>query len=1399
MITQISIPLFLLYKEFTSLRIKPPVGLKAILWLLPVVFCFKEMQAQSYIPDIQKLSVEDGLSNRFVRSIFKDSRGFMWIGTWYGLNRYDGYEFKRYTKENSGLTNNVIHNIYEDDRQNLWLDRAIFGKGRAIDVLNRQTDQIQNFDTLFKTLAPFKAKSVINIYSDTEKTLWFTTQTGQLYRYKNQRFEELATIPLSEQDRIGIFHIDKGFAWLFHKSAWTGVLTNPTVSVIGIDLKTGTAKTFCFPIELKVAGMDDKRTLWMFRSEEKTFFKVNWEAQTLQRATVLPPELSGFASSMILSGRNHLNSTGDFIWWISTSKNGDNFPIVWNLRENIHYDFRDDIAPLLTYTEVPYIHNVCLDAENRLWLATEDGVLILSLKKNSFTTLLSGESGNYSSRGIIEDGNGRLYINTYNGRVLTGPGKTKKIVKTFSLGTARDRQGNLWFSGQSPMVERYDPLSGQSRFYSYPVDTIAYRPDEQWAIIRDKSGLIWTGAHRGLYSLDPQTGLYQKFSRYNGFSQLEESTVYHLEEDNEGIWIGASSGLYLLEPEKGITAHYSSEGDPPCFIPHDHILHFYRDSEGILWLATRGGGLIRFDLATGNFRQFTTADGLSNNIIYAVYEDDYGKLWLPGNYGLMQFDKQSYRVKTYLKSDGIAHNEFNTISHYRASDGRLYFGGLNGLTSFHPKDFVDEDRIPVPLRITRCQVLNGKTGVLADKTLTTTNTGALTLTPSDKSLLIDFALLNYKNIQTNTYAYKIEGLDTDWTPIRTNSLRLNALPYGKYILHIKGRGIGGEQSANELTITVTKPFYLKNGFILSVVLALGLLIYGVFRWRLQRLKSAKIRLQEIVKQRTREIQRQKDEIESDKNTIEQQAVKLRELDSAKSRFFANISHELRTPLTLILGHLQATLKEKYGKIGQQIRRNLEVSHRNSRRLLSMIEEILVLSKMEAGKLELHNKPVNLYRLIDRLCESFRPYIEAKHIRYSRHIALARDSIVLLDEKKFEKIVSNLLSNAIKFTQAGDRISVSAAELTAVKSEKNNQTLVKLTVRDSGSGIHPRDLPRIFDRFYQGGDKDTPIEGGTGIGLALSRELAELLGGSLSVKSRQGQGSVFTLAFPKEETSVLPGEENITKTDHPMFPDVLPERQNNSLSTVQRDHSPVLLLVEDHPEMRSFICQQVAEDYRVLEAADGVEALEVLKKHRIDLILSDVMMPRMDGFQLLSALRSDPVTETIPVIMLTARAAREDRLHALTIGVDDYLTKPFDEEELMARIRYSLRNAFKRQRWSARLPEEEKEVVTADRQFLTRAEAVVIKALSDHQYSVIDMAEALHLSQRQLSRRIRAATGLSPLQFIREIRLQKARILLERKEKETVAEVMYAVGFQKSDYFARVYRKRFGRLPSTYFS
>ncbi len=1360
--------------------IKNHIVIHSTLYLLSVLLWCQSLYAQSYITDIQKISVEDGLSSRFVNTIHKDSQGFIWIGTNYGLNRYDGYEFKHYTSENSPLRSNTIKDLYEDNAQRLWIihgnlyDRYELN---AIDILDLQTGEIQSFEDVFRGRIPFNIKNITYLYSDAKKDLWLSTSDGAVYQYFNERFERMFST--HKEGVIKIFYADDRFLWLYRKEVLLQV--NPRGDIM---------KTLQFKDTLKNVGVDKNNTLWVACPRKKQLLGFSGENAVQQTISLQPLKLPESSYRLSYLRLFYMNPANDLIWWHQIEDT--NLFLVLHPRDGIVLNLQDKIKDQLTYGR-PQITDIYFETAERTWVATEDGIFIITLKKNKFKKLLFNKSKKYSTRGIVADKSGTIYVNSYLGRTTIYPYKDTVIyrdeeIRKYRLGAARDRYGNLWFGGEQESIERYNPSKQERQYYVYS-DTSQIR-SSQWAIIRDKKDRVWIGTSSGLYYLEPEKNLYRKFSQYNTFPQLGKSTIYHLYEDEKGIWLGTSSGMYRLEPGKGITRRYAVEENAPFHIPYNYILHFHRDVSGIFWLATKGGGLIRLNPGDGSYQQFTTADGLSNNIINAVYEDDYGKLWLPSNYGLMQFDKKNFRINTYLNGDGITHEEFNIASHYRSDEGLLYFGGLSGVTVFNPADFTEENLVPAPLHITHCQVLNGKTGVLTDKTAIVSESAELVLSPSDKSLVVEFALLNYENSRQNSYAYKIEEPDKDWTTIGANSLRINALPYGRYVLRIKGKSIKGQSSANELSIPilVNAPFYLETRFIISCILTLALLVYGIFRWRLQNLRQAKIRLQETVKQRTAEIIQQKDK-------IEQQAEKLLELDSAKSRFFANISHELRTPLTLILGHLQSALKGRYGTIGKQLQANLEVSRNNGSRLLNMIEEILDLSKMESGKVDLQNKPVKLYALTDRLCDTFRSYLKGKHIRFSRHIAIPSDCILLLDEKKFEKIVINLLSNAAKFTGAGGSISLRVEK---VNNSENDENWIQLTVRDSGKGIHPHDLPHIFDRFYQGGDKDTPMEGGSGIGLALSKELAELMGGSLSAESRLGEGSVFTFTFPKKEVDLLPEETVMAETESLIVPNSGLKKPRKNKEPGHGTKTPLVLVVEDHPQMRNYIRQQIETDYRVLEAGDGMEAWEALQKERPDLILSDVMMPRMDGFQLLSTLRADPATEDIPVIMLTARAAREDRLHALTIGVDDYLIKPFDEEELTARIRYSLRNRLKRQQWTARLPEAEKETLTAERQFLNRAEEVVSKAISNHAYAVVDMAEDLNLSRRQLFRKIKSATGLSPLQFIHEIRLQKARNLMENKEKETVAEVMYLVGFQRSGHFAQTYFKRFGKLPSSYF-
>ncbi|MEM9686634.1 MAG: ATP-binding protein, partial [Bacteroidota bacterium] len=1019
------------------------------------------------------------------------------------------------------------------------------------------------------------------------------------------------------------------------------------------------------------------------------------------------------------------------------------------------------------------------------------GIFVIRLKKSKFTVLTSENYKSYSARGVVEDPQGTIHVNTYQGRIQIHleHGTIKKAGRV-RLGATRDKAGNLWFSGQNSTIECHNTSSGEKKYYEYNLlkdpDQQAPAPERQWAILCDTEGHIWTGTHRGVYTLDPETCQYRKFTQYNAFPQLGESTVYHLHEDKAGIWIASSSGLYLLEPGKGITARYAKTENTPYHIPYDHLLHFHRDEENILWLATQGGGLIRLDPQNGDYRQFTTADGLSDNTIYAVYEDDYSKLWLPSNYGLMQFDKKNHKVNTYLKGDGIAHEEFNTASHYRTTDGRLYFGGLAGVIAFYPQDFVTEASTAAPLHMTNCQILHKKTGAFTDKTQTVLNIGKLELAPSENSFILTFALLNYENAQKNSYAYTIEGLDKEWTTIQENRLRINTLPYGNYTLYIKGQGIQGVQAANQLAIPIVvhAPFYRKNWFIIISIFTLGLLMYGMFYWRLQRLKKTKIRLEETIIERTQEIRSQKDEMEKDKNTIEHQAEHLKALNATQSRWFTNIAHELRTPLTLVLGPLRQFLNMHSGKPKAGIE-HIKLAERNSTSLLRLVNEILDISKLEADRLELRKEPTGLTQLVKASVAHFDSLACQKDVLLTSRI---QDDInITIDKDRIQKILVNLISNALKFTHAGGRVVVS------VHHEKKQG--VTISVNDTGDGIPEKDLPHIFERYYQVSDPEKINQGGTGIGLALALELAKLHGGTLSVESKTGKGSRFTLSLPE---NLIANSQRLALLQ-PIVPEpVRPLPWPASLHNITNRQSvkPHVLLVEDNPDMRQYVLGIMTPAYEVVEVGDGIAALEHLKKTTPDLIISDIMMPRMDGITLAKMLKKEDRLKTIPFITLTAKADKSDKIAALRIGIDDYLTKPFNAEELEARAANLIRNYRERQAIS-KTDSEEIPLPTHQDKVVTAMKDLILEQLENSTFTLNDLASSQNMSLSTLKRFLKKATGLTPGQFIREIRLQQARKLLETRQYPTVLEVVHAVGFENASYFTRLFSERFGKKPSAY--
>ncbi|GAB3726571.1 hybrid sensor histidine kinase/response regulator transcription factor [Spirosoma lituiforme] len=809
-----------------------------------------------------------------------------------------------------------------------------------------------------------------------------------------------------------------------------------------------------------------------------------------------------------------------------------------------------------------------------------------------------------------------------------------------------------------------------------------------------------------------------------------------------------------------------------------------------------------------------------------MYADRRGHLWLSSDEGIMQFDPVRLTTRTYTEQDGITNNEFNRIAHYQDAQGRLYFGGLNGVTAFNPQDFEAEPPLPaLPLHVVSFRLFDASRNTLIDKTKELLKTGQITLQPDDRSSLLHFALLNYTDARKNTYAYQFSGISDSWHYQTEPYLRLGNLPYGDYRLLIKGQAADGRMSAAPLSLEVhvLRPFYLRGWFLLLLISLLlgGTWLWG--RWRTRKHEQAQVRLQSQIDQATR--------------TIAQQAQDLQQLDEAKSHFFANISHEFRTPLTIILGMADQLQQQA----DPQLRQSASLIERNGQSLLRLVNQILDLTKLEAGQMPIKLVRGDLNRFIQYVGESFHSIARTREIQLIIHV---EEDVQEADfnPDKLQDIVVNLLGNALKFTPAGGQVTCEVAvqprwqsfaqagyHEVLTPSSHLNDLWIRITVSDTGSGIDPASLTRIFDRFYQAGPRKTgprkagpdaveSASGGSGIGLSLVRELVSLMQGSLAVRNRP---SLEKPGFSR--LGLNPGAEFVVclplTRQAPMADDVLPVPIQSATDWVWKDlvspdpvesgreevlDHPLLLLVEDNDDVAIYIQTCLREEYQIIRAENGQIGIDQALAITPDLILSDVMMPVKDGFDLCDTLKNDERTSHIPIVLLTARAAVHDKMMGLRRGGDAYLVKPFQREELLLVLGNLLRTRQILQHYYSQraLGNPQAGPVSAngtdamEDQFVTKLRTTLEHHLNNVALDTAMICELMGMSRNSLYRKMMALTGMSVIPYLRALRLQKAEELLLNSS-WSIAEVAYAVGFDNPRYFSRVFSEETGTSPSSF--
>ena len=1305
-------------------------------------------------------SIADGISHKQVNQTFRDSRGFLWLATPNGLNVFDGRRafYATYWPYLSSPREVLIR--AEDHMGLIWVK---FNKGgnnhfKLFDIRTRNEYALaERIDTVLLGLP-------VDVISDSKGDLILINHRAELWKEDGgKKWRKIAT-SLEKFNSFSDAKPSEDFIWLTTENA---LFYQPQkVDIISVSNSGVISKALHFKDFLFSTGGPDGSIL-IFCESNLVFLYPGGK-------------LTKLSYSQIPGGETIL----DYFFF------ADFDPVF----QNLWVWHRDYLRLYRLETTANMQHKFNLLGEHKLVLTpadmntTKNGGLVVSALDGLFVTHISpnyftnhfhvttpgsSRSQMQEARGILETTDGSLFFSVGLYVYQKRPKESGYIkLSTHKSGitylTEDTINKSIWFGG----LYNYDLKSKQVTKYVLPVLSSG---ELTWSATNIDTNTILLGTSSGLIEFSKKDGISKKFNAYNQFFDLKTSAVYHFgKAENEKWWILAESGLYTLESGKGITAKYGSLQPGKYFLPADNFRHFFRDDHGIYWFAT-SQGLLKWNKSSGASELLTTAQGLPNNNLYAVYGDKNGHLWMSSDKGIIRYQPETGAIRVFLEEDGISNNEFNRISHLQAKDGTLYFGSINGITSFHPDDFVHAENKPTPydVKILAIKAISNPGNRERELQINYFTEGKLSLPPNVHTLHFEYSLPDYHKSIEVTYRYRIDGLQDNWVYTKANQLQLFVPSPGNYTLNIEaisGTGLVS-RGACKIPFRVLPPFYLTSWFLLSGLAVSILIVLALLRYRVRLLKAQQVILEEKIRVGTLQISR-------DKELIERQAEMLRHQNEAQRRFFANITHEFRTPLSLVLGPVDVLHHQT--KLSPRFKSLLTIARDNSRRVLELVDSILTISSLDAQQFRRRDEPLKVNEFLYALSEEYRITALQKQVSLYSECEFSPDTLVLTDQRILRIMLNNLVSNAIKFTPSQGSVWVKVAP---------DDDKILINVKDNGRGIPPDDLPRIFDRYFQTTSIDSPLEGGTGIGLSLVKELVDMLNGTISAESTIGLGSSFSIVLPliyaREEIGAVKDLEK-------------PANETGNTKLTSRLEGTILL-VEDNPDYRKYLDFFLAEKYRVQYAGNGREALDKLKSGFLpDLIITDWMMPELDGFQLAVQLKSGLEWSHIPIVFLTARSAPEDLTKVMRLGVDDYLIKPIEESALFTVLRKILERHQKRKLAQGQSPAEDDEQQSGqDQEWLQKLESETLNGLSDELFSVDVLASKMLMGRSSFYKKVRRLTGLTPNEYILEARLVRARHLMETRPDLTLKKVVQMVGLKAKHNFSKAFRARFGRPPTWY--
>lgn len=1312
-----------------------------------------EVSAQQESIEFEHYSIDQGMYETNITCIVQDNIGFLWFSTNSGIEKYDGYNFTAYKNDpddKNSIDNAFANTLYKDTEGNIWI-----GNKRGFDLIDYNKEDFTHFKPHPKELETKTNNHVNSICEDKEGKLWIGTLDGLNKFDKSSRnfitiLHDINNPESICSNIINSIHKDK------EGSLWFGTAN-------GLDKYDYKSGNF---IHYWNDNSNDAPTDYFVNTIFEDKSGIFWLGTK--------NGLVAFDPSTHISVR-YLQGKGNIV----TSICDDEYGNLWiGTNGNGLYSFDKRTFKFSRYIHDPEIHNsissdviTCIYKEHSgtIWIGTMDGgVNKINRVKQPFKKYPFE-----AVKKIVRGNNDKLWIGTTNGYYIFNPENEHSIPYSFGDDELieEEKSGDLWIGTLSNGVYKRDTKGHITIFYNSPGEEIRRRI---LSMCKAHDGTTWIGtAGGGVYKINPNQTHLEKIVQANG-------SIKDLYLDEFGmLWIASFEGGLICYDTKNnvLVKKYFPDSLNPNSTKSQTFLQIHEDKSGTLWFAT-DEGLGKYNRKIDSLIYYNVKEGLPTDIIWSILEDDHDNLWLSTRKGISKFDVKKNTFQNYDVSYGLPENGLSNIYGCKMENGEMYFGYPGGIVRFHPDSIKINPFIP-PVVITSVKKLDEKVPINHE----------IYFSYDENFLSFEFVALSYLSQERNQYAYKMEGIDTGW--VYSGTRRFATYPNlepGKYIFKVKGSNNDGvwNETGSSIAIIISPPWWKTWWAYLLYTCSFLFALYGLRRYELNRISY-------------------KNQVRVDKVILHEKD----ETEKLKSHFFANISHEFRTPLTLILGPAEKINSNS----SKDIVKDAGIIKRNALRLLQLVNQLLDLSRLEAGKLKLEVSKGNIVSFVKGVALSFESLSESKDITLK--LQTEREYIELyFDKEKMIKILSNIFSNALKFTPEDGKITVSIREI----KNQSRPGLIEIKIRDTGIGISQEDIPKLFDRFYQVDSSLTKEFEGSGIGLALTKELVELHHGTITVESKIGEWTEFTLNFPAGRDH-LKDEEIIEEKDSDADI-ILSEAKNlnthyenegqqvtkildSPWQALQNDieengDKTIILIVEDNYDMREYIKDSLDPNYHVEEAINGEQGVRKAEKIIPDLIISDMMMPKMDGHELTRILKNNEKTSHIPIILLTAKSEQADKIEGLKQGADDYLTKPYDAKELQVRIEnlISIRKKLQLKYGNVQqtVKQTEKKLSNLDEEFIRRVFAVIEKNLSDEDFSIEEFASELNMSRVQLHRKLKALVGKSAGHYIRSVRLAKAKQFIE-EQKGNISEIAYSVGFSSPAYFTKCFKEEFGYLPS----